>query len=318
MRINRAIYHDLLVARRETAAALAGWSDRLLVLAGLALIVAGTRQATADAPIRAIEGIALLIGGAIGLECGRLAARRLSFHRDAYLFAADVLSRAGGWRYRLGVGSVVALVVASTAVVIDRRAAFPALAGATAGLALAFANQRAGARLTGSVRPSTDLLRHGVGATGALAIATLPLWWPTAPAWVPALPIAAIVAMMSPADAEVVRFEARIGRRPLTALVRLRRAALWLIGLTLIEAIVEGPAAAGIAALIGLILLWWAALRLLAWRMAGRRSGELIVMALAAASGVAGALAIVLAPAALAAGSIWLWRRSRTATWLIA
>jgi len=80
----------------------------------------------------------------------------------------------------------------------------------------------------------------------------------------------------------------------------------------------HGLAAGAVAAAAAVAAVWFGALRVLAWRWVGRRSGEMIVLAAVAASAIVGAMAMVLAPVALLAATAWLWRRSQAATWLIA
>lgn len=316
--MNRAIRHDALLLWREFAAALANWGDRLLVAAGLVVIVAAARHAAAAATSPVIEGVALAVAGRIGFEFGRLVERRLAFHRDAYLFAEDIVSRDGAWRYRLGFMTASAAAVAGVSAAVDLRAIVPALAGMILAFLLAGTYERYSVR---SGRRVEILGRRrwlpAAGAFLALALATMPLWWPGAPVWAGAIPVLAVATIMAPNDADAVRFEAMIGRPVWASLKQVMPAFAWCVGLALIASFAQGTGAA-IGLMAGLAVVWLAALRVMAWRRVGRRSGEFIVLVIVAVSGVAGAMAIVLAPIALMAATGWLWRRSQAATWLIA
>src|SRR5690242_1275006 len=107
-RVNRPLRHDALLVWRETATAHAGWGDRALVLIGIALIVTAMRHASQGSAMLPVGIVALVIGGWIGLGLGHVVEERLGRHRDAYVFAEDVLTRAGAWRYRLAVFVVAA------------------------------------------------------------------------------------------------------------------------------------------------------------------------------------------------------------------
>jgi hypothetical protein len=315
--VNRPLRHDALLVWRETAAALAGWGDRVLVLIGVALIVTAMRHASQGLAMLPVGIAALVIGGWIGLGLGHVVEERLARHRDAYLFAEDVLTRAGAWRYRLAVFVVAAVAVVGVAVIVDARAVLAAVAGLAGGFVAATANGVP--RLRSNVRSVAAKRRRGwVGAVLVVAMATLPLWWAAAPAWIAAVPVLVVAMLTAPDDAEAARFEAIIGRRAGETVAALRSMIGWCIAVVLAATVGQGLAGGAIGAATAGIVVWFGALRLLAWRWVGRRSGELIVLAAVAGSAVIGAMAVVLAPIALAVATIWLWRRSQAATWLIA
>lgn len=316
--MNRPIRHDVLLAWRETAAALAGWGDRALVLIGMALIVASMRHAAAIATTTAIAGTALLAGAWIGFGLGRMIEQRIVFHASDYLYAADILRRAGTRRYRDGTFLAVLVSIIAIAAVIELRAILPAVAGYVVGLGIALAWGRRAAAAPEWSAGGGRRARVAMGVSIGVVLATLRWWWPMAPAWSAAPLIGAAIAIMAPYDAEAIRFDAVIGRTVGATVGRLGAAVLWLVGLTVIVVIAHGPSAAMIGAAIGAVLIWLTLLRVLAWRMVGRRSGDLIALAMVAMSAVAGAMAIPLAPIALAAATIWLWRRAQAARWLIA
>ena len=88
--------------------------------------------------------------------------------------------------------------------------------------------------------------------------------------------------------------------------------------MVMVATLTQGLAAGAIGAMTAEVVVWFGALRVLAWRWVGRRSGEMIVLAVVAGSAVIGTMAVMLAPIALAVATIWLWRRSQAVTWLIA
>jgi hypothetical protein len=299
--VNRPLRHDALLVWRETAAALAGWGDRALVLIGVALIVTAARHASHGMAALQVNIAALAIGGWIGFGLGHVVEERLVRHRDAYLFAEDVLTRAGAWRYRLAVIAGAAVVIAGVAAIIDARAVAATVAGLACGCLAAVAG---GARTprSGMRSVSTKRLRGWIGAALVVAMAALPLWWAAAPAWIVIVPVLVIAVLTVPDDAEAARFEAVVGRSAGETVGMFRPMLGWSVAIVLAAAVGKGLAAAAIGAATAIVVIWFGALRVLAWRWVGRRSGEMIV----------------LAPIALAAATIWLWRRSQAATWLIA
>jgi hypothetical protein len=132
------------------------------------------------------------------------------------------------------------------------------------------------------------------------------------------VPVLVIAVLTVPDDAEAARFEAVVGRSAGETVGMFRPMLGWSVAIVLAAAVGKGLAAGAIGAATAIVVIWFGALRVLAWRWVGRRSGEMIVLAAIAGSAVIGAMAVVLAPIALAAATIWLWRRSQAATWLIA
>jgi hypothetical protein len=290
----------------------------VLVLIGVALIVTAARHASDGLAMLPIAISALTIAGWIGFGLGRVVEERLVRHRDAYLFAEDVLPRGGAWRYRAAVLSVMAVVVASAAAIIEARAALFAVAGLAGGFLLAVAGGAPTVRLGGARPVATKRRRDCAGAVMVIATATLPFWWAAAPAWIVIVPVLVIAALTAPNDADAVRFEAIVGRSAGTTLGIFWPLFWWSGAVVLTATVAQGPAAGAIGAAAVIVVVWFGALRVLAWRWVGRRSGEMIVLAAVTGSAVIGAMAVVLAPIALAAATVWLWRRSRAATWLIA
>ena len=315
--MNRPLRHDALLVWRETAAALAGWGDRVLVALGVALIVTAMRRASHGMGILPISIAALAIGGWIGFGLGHVVEDRLVRHRGAYLFAEDVLTRAGAWRYRLAVIFVMAVMIAGVAAIVDLGAAPVALAGLAGGFLAAVAGGALTPR-SGVRSVPTRRWRGWIGAVLVVAAATVPVWWPTAPGWIAAVPVLVMATLTVPDDAGAARFDAIVGRSVRATLGTLLPTVWWSVAVVLAATVGQGLAAGAIGAATAMIVVWFGALRVLAWRWVGRRSGEMIVLAAVAGSAVIGAMAIVLAPIALMVATIWLWRRSRAATWLIA
>lgn len=316
--MNRPLRHDALLVWRETAAALAGWGDRVLVLIGIALVVTAMRHASHGTAMPPVCVAALVIGGWIGFGLGHVVEERLVRHRDAYLFAEDVLTRAGAWRYRLAAIAAAAVVIAGIAAIIDARAVVATMAGLTGGFLVAIAGGTPTSHSRGARSVAAKRWRVWIGVAMAVAIATSPLWWAAAPAWTAAVPVLVIAMATAPDDAEAARFEAVVGRSVGETAEMLAPMARWSVVLVLAATVGQGLAAGAIGAAAAVVVVWFGALRVLAWRWVGRRSGELIVLAAIVGSAVVGAMAVVLAPVALAVATIWLWRRSRAATWLIA
>jgi hypothetical protein len=261
---------------------------------------------------------ALVIGGWIGFGLGHVVEDRLARHRDTYLFAEDVLTRAGAWRYRLAVMIAAAIAMVGVAAVVDARAAVAIVAGLAGGFLAAVAGGASTPR-SGAVRSvAAKRRRMWVGVVMAVALATMRFWWAAAPAWIVVVPVLAVAMSTAPDDAEAARFEAIVGRSVGATIGLLSPMVWWSVAMVMVATSTQGPAAGAIGAVTAVVVVWFGALRVLAWRWVGRRSGEMIVLAAVAGSAVVGAMAVVLAPVALAVATILLWRRSRAATWLIA
>lgn len=288
-----------------------------MVVLGVALIVTAMRHASHDMTTLSASTAALLIAGWIGFGVGHVVEERLVRHRDAYLFAEDVLTRAGAWRYRLAALAPTAVAIAGVAAIIDDRAALVAVVGLAGGFLVAVAGGALTPR-SGVRSVPTRRWRGWIGAVLVVAAATLPVWWATAPGWIAAVPVLVIAALTAPDDAGAARFEAIVGRSASATLGTLWPMVWWSVAVVLAATVGQGLAAGAIGAATAMVVVWFGALRVLAWRWVGRRSGEMIVLAAIAGSAVIGAMAALLAPIALAVATIWLWRRSRATTWLIA
>lgn len=156
------------------------------------------------------------------------------------------------------------------------------------------------------------------GVTFGLVGAFLPLQLPVRMVAAVAIVLVAAIALAR-IDAGVVRYETMLGH----ASAKLLRAHLWpfsLLVLSFATASLAAPhwgqAAAGLVA--GAAILVFAALRILAYQSFGQRGGDWIVTLLIGGAAMTGLAMPPLGPLMLIVGIVWLARRARAQSWLIA
>ena len=318
-RRNRMLRHDLRVVRREMAGVLAGWSDRITLLLGIALVVAMARGGIAAAAPRT----ALIAGGVIGLWGGwasaGMIARRFGFHADVYLFADEASSARSRRRYVTAIGAMIAAISALAATMIDPRTTLPLIAGLASGAILSLAIGKRSRSRDARVAGRKDWRGVLAASVAVVAIITAKILANRVAEGFAVAAAALATAVVTPVDAGTVRFEAIAGRGAGWSIARhLRDGAVLALVATAAMAATLGAVAAALAALATGMMLAMAGIRVLAYRWLDQRSADLLLTAGIAAVAIGATVVLVLAPL-LAAGLIAvLCRRSHRARWLVA
>lgn len=168
----RLLKHDRAIVANELRAALSSWSDRLTIVAALLFVLAAVRFALADRPFifaaTAVAGMATVGGAGVA----RLIERRMDFHSQDGVLAADALADNARRHYALPIHAVVAVIMtACTAIARPTAVAFAPIAYLIGALfqhvAYAVVHRQLSARRSLSLRAVRRVLRRPV--TGAFA-----------------------------------------------------------------------------------------------------------------------------------------------------
>lgn len=309
----------------EARAALSGRADRLIAIAVLVLIVAGTRSWFAAQPWPIAGWTAAGVGALIGAGVERLVMGRLAFHGSDGVLAAEALHALTRRRYRLACHVIgLALLAAITLLVGLSLLAFDApayLAGVLAGNLIGHLGLPARIRGAWSIRV---WLGHPVsGIAGAtillLSLAILaPRVGANALIAVAGITAVALALALTAVDVGVVRFMTLTGHGLWRILARHIRSGLtFIVVSTPVAWLAFDFAIAGAVAAAGFAVLWLTTVRILAYRLHDKRFADLFASIL---TGVM-VLAAVMVPVALpvlAIGILWhLARRGAAKTWLL-
>lgn len=326
--MNRLFRQDRLIASNTIRAKFAGWHDR--VIAALMLLSALTvvRAWFADRPWTVAGWTALAAGTVIGIGAGRLVATRLAFHAFDGVLAADALHPQIR-RHYMAAWHAVGLTLLALVTLIARPSllviSVPAYLAGTlvAGLTGGF---RIWKRIAGMTRPGWTIRAWsqrpiaGVAAATVLRLSLLPARTLGTNALMAVVGIGTVLfaLMLTSVDDAVVRFMTITGHgsrhilghhtKGLASFLALAMPGCWAI---------LGPVAAGIVAATGAAMLLLLTLRVLAYRLHGKRFADLLVSILA------GLLLLVtysmpVALPVIALAMFWqLQRRGRAKTWLL-
>lgn len=326
---SRLFRQDRLIAWNTTRAIFASWHDRVI---GVAMLIAALTVAHTwfvDRPWAIAAWAALAAGAVIGIGAGRLVAARLAFHAFDGLFAADALHPRMRQQYILA-WHCVGLVLLAVLTMIARPSllvvSVPAYLAGTlfAGLTGRFwmwrrigGTTRSGWAIRAwSHRPITGILAAMVLLLSSLPARTLG----TEPQMaVVGIETVLLALMLTSVDDAVVNFMTvaghgarRIIRRHATGLgsfLALAVPGCWAI---------LGPLAAGIVAATSAVLLLLLTLRILVYRLHGKRFADLLVSIFAGLLMLV-AYSIPMALPVIALVILWqLQRRGREKVWLLA
>lgn len=323
--------HDAAIVRAALRALGRNRSDLVTLLIGIPLLALIARDWAVPLSPAQHRWLAAGIGAAIGFMAATQALGRLAYHATDGILAAP----AQHWRPQARLAIVIlgtALAIGLSGLAIlgvfapDRYLigfAVGAVSAAAAGrfrLAMVTGQAMRGHILPNVGRSSRTLfwLTVVLGAATGVALTMLPVTG-TAAAALAALVAFAAGTALGPVDAELVGYLTMIGRtsraiigdriaRPLAFLVPLAGALA--VGADRI-ALIAGMLAAGAVPLL-------IALRVLAYRLFGRRAGDWFIGILLAVAALALALFPPLAPVVLLVGLVRLARGAAPKRWLIA
>lgn len=291
-RPDRLFRHDACIAINTMRATFAGWHDRLIAATMLLAALAVVRSGLADQPWTIAAWATLAAGVVVGMGAGRLVAARLAFHGFDGLLAADALKSSTRWRYMVawhGIGMAMLMAVMLIARPSLLIVAVPAyLAGATvayvtAGLAIPGA-------VTGAIRPVWTIRKWlhrpsaGIIAAVSLLLSLLPVRTLGTNAVMTAIGIETVLLALTLTivDNGIVRFMAIAGHGSWRVILRHAQGLLSFVAMTVPTCwLVFGPVAAGLAAAASAAMLLLLTLRVLAYRLHGKRFADALVSILA-------------------------------------
>ena len=325
---NRLFRHDGIIAINSARAILAGWWDRLIAAAMLVAALASLRGWSIGSSWTVAAWAAC--GGAVvfGFGAHRLIAARLSFHGCDGLLAADALNPAVRRRYGAAWHGIGLAVLTMTVLVARPWLLVVVIPGYLAGALTAWLLE--GIRMSGPGRGGTRttwlartwLRAPAAGIVAALILSVSLLSARTLQSEV-VLAVAAIetvllgVALTAVRD-DVVRFMAIAGHGSLETVARHSKslaafAALAVLG----SAVIVGPVAAGIVAALSATLLLFLGLRVLAYRLHGKRVADVLVTVVVGLILLVSYAVPVALPFVMVAVVWHLHRRGRAKTWLL-
>ncbi|WP_430636301.1 hypothetical protein [Sphingomonas hankookensis] len=329
MRTGRLFRQDRLIVVNIIRATFAGWLDRFVAVLVLLTALAVVHSWFADRPWR-IAAWAVLAGGTIiGIGAGRLVAGRLAFHAFDGVLAADALQSQMRQRYMVawhGIGmallAVVTMVARPSLLVVSVPAYIAG--GLVSGLPGRFWMQK---RLIGLTRLGRTLrawsCRPSAGITAALVLLLLLLPGRTlgTNALMAAVGIGTMLftLMLTSVDNGVVRFMMAAGHGLRRILMHHSRGAAFFLVIAVPGCwALFNPVAGGIVAATGGAMLFLQTLRVLAYRLHGKRFADLLVSLLIGLLMLV-AYSMPLALPLVALIMLWqLQRRGRMKTWLLA
>lgn len=326
--MSRLFRQDRLIASNTIRATFAGWHDRVIAALMLVAALAVVRAWFSDHPWMIAAWTALGAGTLIGIGAGRLVTARLAFHAFDGLLAADALHPQARRRYMtawhcvgLALLAVATLIVRPSLLVVSMPAYLVGalIAGLTGGFGIP--KRIAGTRPGWTLRAWSQRPIVGVAAATVLLLSLLPARTLGTNALMAVVGIGTVLLalMLTSVDDAIVRFmtiaghQSRhiIGRhiKGLASFLAVAVPGCWTI---------SGPVAAVIVAATGTAILLLLTLRVLAYRLHGKRSADFLVSILAGLLMLV-AYSMPVALPVLALAMLWqLQHRGRTKTWLLA
>ncbi|PSJ42915.1 hypothetical protein [Allosphingosinicella deserti] len=319
---------DCRIARNATRAALAGRRDRLNAGFMLVVVLAALHAWFAGRSWQIGAWAALGGGACAGVAAGRLIAARLHFHGTDGLLAALALRPSTGRHYRLAAHGIGVAILATITLIARPSLLIVSLPAYLAGAAVA--------HLTAMLAPSGAVFakvrlgwtiriwlhRPGAGMTAAAAVLLSLVVTGTlsSNARIAIVGIEAVIATLAltSVDHPTVRFMTVAGQGSWRIVAHHGRSMLPFVLLAVpITWLILGPLAAGIVAAACGAMLLLMTMRILAYRLHGRRFADLLVSVFA---GMLILTAYMLPPALPVAALAILWhlhRRAAAKTWLL-
>lgn len=325
----RLFRYDRQIAINTARATFAKWRDRLIAATMLLAALASMRSWLADRSWTMAAWAGLGAGVIVGLAAGRLIAARLAFHVSDGPLAADALRSATRRRYMIAWYAIGLAMLAAVTLVARPSlliASLPgyligALVGHGTGGFVAQGMATGNARFVRTIRSWLQRPRAGlVGAAILLASLPLPARSLGADALIAVAGIeAAILALaLTIVDDSIVRFMTIGGHGSRRIIAHQARGATLFVGVAApVCFFAFSPILAGVVAAVSTAALLLMTLRILAYRLHGKRVADLLVSILAALCfQVAYSMPVILPLIAIAI--LWqLQRRAAAKTWML-
>lgn len=324
--------YDLRIGANAVKRAVARWHDKVIALAVAIISIAALRSWFRPLEWQTAAWIAVGLGLLVGIGSGAAIRARLAYHSADGPLAAEALGSGSRRRYaatcHLGVLALLAL-----ASMLVRPSLLACIAGGyVAGAAVSLASSlpslvailpdRPNRGMVGVVKSRLGEPRAGAWAAAVL-MASLVLLHQSAPARSDMLAglgivTALLVSALTMVDDQAIRFMAMAGHGSRESVWRHGRGLVLFMAISIpVCALVFGLAAGGLVASVGFGGLLLLMLRVLAYRVHGKRLAHLRLLAVAGLFVLAASSAPLLLPPIFA---LLLWRMQRQASrraWLI-
>lgn len=289
--------YDRRIVVNDIRATFARWQDRLTAMIGLLIIIAGVRTWFVDRPWAVAAWAGLAAGGIVGVTAGRLIASSLAFHALDGSLAADALHLPTRQRYMIAWHATGLLVLAAVTLVARPTLVIVSVPGYVAGALIGgwsfgFAIPALGRRKfrhDNTRRRIKSWAQHPRAGIVGAAILTLSLvslanlLSPHVMLGLVGIEAAMLVLTLTVVDHGIVRFLTIAGHSSWRIVARQARGAMLFVGLAApVCAFTFGAVAAGIVATVSAAALLLMAIRILSYRLHGKRSADFLVSILTA------------------------------------
>lgn len=296
----RLLRHDRVIVANELRSALSSWSDRLIALTALVFVLTMVRFALAHKPFlfaaTAVAGVATVVGAGVA----RLIERRMDFHSQDGVLAADALADNARRQYALPIHAVIASIVTICAAIGRPSAVAFAPIGYLIGalvchVAYAVVHRDAATRGSVSLRTLRRSLQRPLSGVVAAVITILLVLVNRSidvqqMAAVVALVTAAMALVLTMLDYHVIRFMTESGYSAARIIgLYSRPVSIFLILTVIASTIAADRVLALIVFGVVVVALLFMASRILAYRMYSKRTADtlLTVCGIVCASAVA-------------------------------
>ena len=320
--------HDRMIVANELGSALSSRSDRLIALAALLIALVAVRSALSHRPfIFAATAIAVL-AAAVGAAAARMIERRLDFHSEVGVLAADALAESARRHYALSIQALVCAIVTMCAVIGRPAAAVLAPIGYLIGAGIGHVAWRvlprgASSRRSSPLRSITRMLQRPTsGALAAIPAVLLQLLLgsiePGATAAIIAVVSAMAALLLTMLDYNVVRFLTESGY-PAGRIIGLHAPSLlvFFILTVVVSLVLFDRLVAIVVFAVVLTALIFMTSRILAYRIHSKRIADTLVSIYAGIVGLTAVVMPMLLPIVVIAILWHLHHRAVQATWLL-
>lgn len=320
--------HDRMIVANELRSALSSWSDRLIVLAVLVIALVAARSALSDGSFlfaaTAIAGLAT----AVGAGAARMIERRVDFHSQDGVLAADALAKGVRRHYALSIHASVCAIVTLCATIGRPTAAILAPIGYLIGAGICHVACRgmfadASPRRSSPLRAIGRLLQRPISGALAALPAVLPLLLlgsiePGPMAGLIGLISAVAALLLTVLDYNVVRFMTESGYSAGRIIGIHARSLLMFLILTVFASLILSDRLVAIVIFgVALAALIFMTSRILAYRIHSKRTADTLVSICAGITCLTGFAMPILLPVVVIAILWHLHRRAAPVTWLL-
>lgn len=324
----RLLRHDRMIVANELRSAFASWTDRLVALAVILIALAAVRASLSDRPFVLAATAVAALGAVAGAGAAWMIDRRLDFHAQDGVIAADALTDRARRHYILSIHAPVCGMVTLCAGIGRPMAAFLVplayLIGAGAcHIARRLAIPGGGQPRSSRLRAARRVLQRPISGAVAAIPAVLPLLLlesidPGPLAAFAGLVSTVAVMLLTMVDYNTVRFMSASGYRSGRIIGIHGRSLLVFIVLSVPAALAlsDGLAAIVISG-VGIVAFMLMTARILAYRIHSKRAADTAVSICVAVVAFTGFAMPMLLPFVVIAILWHLHRRSAPATWLL-